>query len=385
MNILHSTTFLQGGAGRVVYDLAVAQQGAGHAVTVVCAKTPEPGYWSYPEYVDGLRERGIDVYEVDSTFKRDVYLICLAVDVARKVMVAHSVDLVHAHAAIPALVGLIARGGSARYVPVVQTMHGWGINKTPEQEKTDVIIMNGLDEVVAVSETARGLLEGKGVDSRRIRVVYNGLGEEPKDAETDDDVVAAELREARRAGRKVVGCIGTVGRRKNQALLLEAVGRMVPEADLFVAFVGEGEAIPRLQARAVELGLGDCVRFYGYRAAASRYFRYFDCLVLPSLSEGLPVAVIEAFRERVPVVASNIPELAEVVVEGKTGFLFDPGDLVSLVRCLRRVLFTAWRQNIHVVAGAYRIYRSRFSLEAMVSGYESCYRELLAQRGSAHC
>jgi len=86
MNILHITTFLQGGAGRIIYNLALQQKKDGHRVIVITSRTEEPGYVNYGEYIDGLIRNDIEVYKIDSTFKRDLYLNLLVVEKAREII-----------------------------------------------------------------------------------------------------------------------------------------------------------------------------------------------------------------------------------------------------------------------------------------------------------
>ena len=129
MNILHITTFFQGGAGRIIYNLALQQKKDGHKVVVITSKTEEPGYENYREYIDGLINNDITVHKIDSSFKRDLYLNLLVVEQARKIILENDIDVIHAHAAVPALIGMISRQVTKKYIPVIQTMHGYGLNK----------------------------------------------------------------------------------------------------------------------------------------------------------------------------------------------------------------------------------------------------------------
>src|SRR5262245_40794387 len=132
MRILHVTTFLQGGAGRIIAALAVAQKRAGHEVVVAADAGGEPGYESYPEYLERLGGAGIPFHPLTSTFKRDLNLNVRAADDLRSVVTARPPDVAHAHAAVPAMIARLAlsgRNGSR----VVATMHGWGVRKTREQ------------------------------------------------------------------------------------------------------------------------------------------------------------------------------------------------------------------------------------------------------------
>jgi hypothetical protein len=110
LSILHLTTFLQGGAGRAIADLACAQLEAGHRVMVVTSATGEPGYGNYPHHLGRLAAAGVPVLLVDSLFKRDPALNRHALERVTAAVPDGSVDVVHAHAAVPARVALSRAG-----------------------------------------------------------------------------------------------------------------------------------------------------------------------------------------------------------------------------------------------------------------------------------
>src|SRR5574340_789167 len=131
--ILHITTYLQGGAGRAICDLAVDQHRAGRPVMVVTSRTPVPGYENYAEYVTRLRSSGVRLLQVDSTFTRDFAANLAVVRMLRDVFDLGTIGVIHAHAGTPALIGLVLASRAPQRIPVIQTMHGWGMNKTAEQ------------------------------------------------------------------------------------------------------------------------------------------------------------------------------------------------------------------------------------------------------------
>ena len=134
MRILHLATFLQGGAGRVITDLAIGQHRAGHEVVVVTSRTGCPGYEHYGAYIDALTAARVPLHLIDSLFTRD-YAANLAVveGLSRIHPARHEPEVIHAHAAIPTLIGMLWAGSRGLPVPVVQTMHGWGIGQRIQQ------------------------------------------------------------------------------------------------------------------------------------------------------------------------------------------------------------------------------------------------------------
>jgi len=378
MNILHITTFLQGGAGQAIAELARSQALSDHKVTVVTSGTGEQDYGNYPQWIDGLASGNVQLVYVESTFKRDLTLniaafrsICAAVD-------CQALSVIHTHAAIPSMLALLIRSRVHHAVPVLQTMHGWGIRKDASQAATDVILMNELDRVVTPSEASRRLLERFGVVPQLIKVVPYGVAAMP---DTEDDSAISELRQWRSEGLTVLACVGTVGPRKNQRLLMQAMIHPRTPGNLACAIVGEGEEVPALQTLVEEAGIGERVRFFGYQQAGARFISAADWLVLPSNEEGLPLSILEAYRAGVPVIGSDIPEIGEVIVPEQTGFLFRAGSVDALVQTLRLAAALSCGERLKMGDRAKALWREQYNLDLMLDRYARIYQELLSRRG----
>lgn len=376
MNILHITTFLQGGAGRIIYDLATHQSKMNNDVTVVTSKTSEPGYCNYQEYLTGLEENNISTYKIDSTFKRDLYLNLKVVKEVREIIKKRNIDIIHAHASIPALVGVIARTIFNKYIPIVQTMHGWGTNKTKQHEFMDSTIMNGIDLVVPVSKTSKNLLINKGVKKDNIKVIYNGIEDKNTYNENDKDLNA--IKQLKEEGFKIIGSIGTISKRKNQKLLVKAFKKVEEQFDKSICiFIGEGDLIKDLKTMAENINVNEKVRFYGYKKNASQFIKYFDVLVLPSLSEGLPITVLEGFREGIPVIGSDIPEIKEIIKDNHNGFLFKSNDSTSLKIVINKVLNSSKENIVEITNNANNFYLNNFKINIMADNYLILYKRLI--------
>lgn len=338
MKILHLAAFLQGGAGRVVVDLIAEQRRARHDVAVVASRTGAPGYGHYPAYLEALTRMDVSLQLVDSLFSREPaanLAVVRALDA--RFPRGSEPDLLHAHAAVPAHIALTFAGARRRPTGIVQTMHGWGVQKTPAQAAADVTVMNLVDRVAVPSRHAAGQLASLGVAARRITVVPYGIGPLPASRDTRDDDALVEIDRARRDGAFVIACVGTIGARKNQRLLVEALAHVPRDVRIHAVFVGDGDA-EGLRDAAAHAGVAHRVQVLGYRPAARQIAALADALVLPSESEGQPLAVLEAFHDGTLVVVSDIPELTELVVDGQTGLTFPARDAVALADTLRRMV-----------------------------------------------
>lgn len=375
MNILHLTTFLQGGAGRVMTQLAVAQVAAGHDVRVVTSETAPVGYGNYAPYLDQLRAHGVAVDCVDSLFRRE-HAASLAVVrlLEARYPDGHEPDVVHAHAAVPALIGLVFAGARRTSCGLVQTMHGWGVAKSAEQAESDVTVLNLVDRVVVPSRQAMRQLTSLGVQPARIAVIPYGISGPAVDLDASDLSALAEMSEARQQGALVVACVGTFGARKNQVLLVHAAAQTA--APVFLVFIGDGD--DRMLTDAVRsCGLTSRVRVQGFSPAARRLAAAADVLVLPSRNEGLPLAILEAFADGTLVVVSDIPELTELVQDGVNGFCCEGENAASLASVLDRVagLSDAERQTIRDRART--PVGTAFTVTGMCDAYEALYQASL--------
>jgi L-malate glycosyltransferase len=376
MNILHITTFLQGGAGQIIAELACSQARSGHRVTVAASETGEQDYGNYPQWLDQLASAGVDLVLADSTFKRDVSLNVAAFRRIGENLDCDSLSLIHTHAAIPSMLALLLRSRAKRPIPILQTMHGWGIRKDPQQAATDITLMNQLDRVIASSKTSRLLLVKLGLAPELIEIVPYGVA--PMNPVSNEQ--HTELFKLWRSrGLIVLVCIGTVGPRKNQRLLLEAMTHQQAPQNLACAFVGEGKEVSGLAATAKESGIDDRVHFFGYQPEGAQFVASADWLVLPSKNEGLPLSVLEAYRAGVPVLGSDIPEIAEITVPEQTGMLFRADDANSLVQALLKVGTIPENERSRMGAAAKKLWEERYRLERMLNQYARVYWELCSK------
>jgi len=371
-SIVHLTTYLQGGAGRSIVDVACAQHAAGDDVLVVTSKSARGHCGNYGHYLDRLTAAGVPHWLEDSLFDRSAAANQPVLDRLRAERPPASVDVVHAHAGVPARIGLAYAEGAARRPRVVQTQHGWGTNKTAGQSRVDLDTLAAVDAVLVTSEGTRTLLHAMGVSARTMTVVPCGL---PVQCPPPSETAAAAAARYRAQGRLIVGCVGSVTANKNQALVVHAVA-CAQAPPLAAVIVGEGGE--RLDARCRELGVEGAVHLAGYQPDAETWMPSFDVLAVPSFTEGQGLVVLEAFRAGVPVVASDIPALRELVQEGRTGWLFDPRDVGSLVGALARVAALPEHERQRVRRSARSAFDSGYTTAAMLRGLEDVYGVSLA-------
>jgi len=379
MNIIHITTYLQGGAGRIVKDLAIKQCENGNNVIVVINNKEEIGYENYNEYIRALEENKIKVYRVESTFKRDVYLNIQAASELNKIISNNDIDLIHAHAAVPSVIAMISKSNSNKSIPIIQTMHGWGTNKNINHEKMDVSILNMVNKVVTVSNADKKLLVDKGVNIYNIKTIYNGI-EKVYDKIDEDKILTEVLTGYKKDNKLIIGCIGSVCERKNQKIIIESL-RYVKSKNIKIVLLGEGDLINDLKELAQKYEVLDRVLFYGYVNKAFLYLKYFDYVLLPSLSEGLPLTALEAYRDGVPIAVSDIDCMKEIVEDNKSGFIFDRNNPKELAYSIDKLIsLKNTDKYMQISENGKNMFLKKFHIEAMYESYIKLYKSILEDK-----
>jgi glycosyltransferase involved in cell wall biosynthesis len=273
-------------------------------------------------------------------------------------------DVVHFHTArAHALAPLVARRGLRRivtrrmdYVPAGGPYARWLYNRA-------------VDRVIAISEGVRAALLAAGVRGDRIRVVPSGVDPERLVAPPG---AGPSLRRAWevRDDELLVVAPGVLERRKGHAVLLDALARVPGPVRLVVC----GDGAERAALAAAARPLGTRVRFAGFRDDMPACLAAADMVAMPSLQEGLGVAALEAMAAGRAVVASRTGGLAEVVVEGETGFLVPPGDAGALAVALARLAADAALRARLGAAGRARVL-AHYTSARMAEGTLSCYED----------
>jgi glycosyltransferase involved in cell wall biosynthesis len=293
--------------------------------------------------------------------------------------------VVHTHTATAGLLGRLA--AKLAGVPVIlHTFHGHVLRGYfgPLRSKALVWIERFLarlsDRIVTVSEGQRRELAGYGVAPlEKITVVPLGFELESLLAcESHRGELRRELGLA--DGDKLVGIVARLVPIKNHRLFLQAaqvVVETMPQARFLV--VGDGELREELEAYAHDLGLEGGVLFTGWRRDLPRLYADLDVVALTSINEGTPVSLIEAMAAGVPVVATAVGSVPDVVVEGETGYLVKDGDVKGMAKAIIELLRDPEKAKEMGIAGREAVY-PRFAAHTLIANVEGLYAELLRQK-----
>jgi glycosyltransferase involved in cell wall biosynthesis len=286
------------------------------------------------------------------------------------------VDVVHAHQYTPFFYGLAARLRGPRR-PILFTEHGRHQPDHPRRKRiaANRLLLSRRDRVVGVGAAVRqALITNEGIPARRVGVLYNGIDVGVYSAGSDPVAARRELG----AGPDdfVLVQVARLDYLKDHATAVRTLARVVGEVPRArLVLVGDGPERPAVEAQVRELGLGDRVRLLGSRGDVARLLHGADLFLLTSVSEGIPLTVLEAMAAGLPVVATDVGGLREVVEDGSTGFLAparDDAALAGLVRTLANDRGLCRRMG---EAGRERAGRL-FDESRMCADYAKIYREL---------
>jgi glycosyltransferase involved in cell wall biosynthesis len=356
-----------GGLETVLQALLPAQQRMAHEVCFAPVLAPEEAH-SHP-VVHGLAGRGVTVRPIISGAR--AYL-------AERRQVAQvlgdiDADVCHTHGYRPDVVDApVARRLG---IPTVTTVHGYtgGGWKNRVYERMQTRSFRHFDAVVAVSGRLRSDLIARGVPDQRITVIPNGW-------EPANDILPSD--DARKAlgldpSAPHIGWVGRLSPEKGPDVLLRAIPKIEPHT-LRVSFLGDGPMRPECVELAERLGVGERISWHGPGPGASQLLRAFDAIVLSSWTEGTPMILLEAMAAGVPVVATAVGGIPDVV-SAREANLCEPGDEAGIAAAINDIVQ-------HPVEARRRSGRARerlaedFAITAWATRYQGLYADLVGGR-----
>lgn len=227
--------------------------------------------------------------------------------------------------------------------------------------------------VVLVGNALRAYyVETVGLPEAKLRVVVNGVDTQRFSPAPSESVGPARRAAGLPDGRVLVGAVGRLAAVKNYALLIRAFARVRAESgDVALVLVGDGEEREQLEQLTRDLGVGQDVTFLGWRTDVASLIPLFDVLAVSSISEALPLVVLEAMSAAVPVVSTAVGEIPKVIADG-AGVVVPPDDVDAFAGALRRVVGDAGlRRELGTRARARVL--DRYGLDAMADAYLSLY------------
>jgi L-malate glycosyltransferase len=357
-----------GGSGIVATELAIELAERGHDVHVLSTEPP----FRFPHGRPRLQfhEVGTPAYPL---FREPQYALSLANTIV-KVSRRYSLDVVHAHYAVPhAAAAYLARQimtahPTDRVAKIITTLHGTDITlvgSDPSYSETVAFCIDQSDAVTAVSESLRAdTCTSLGI-TREIKVIPNFL----------DANRFRRLEHARCDGRPRIVHVSNFRPVKRIHAVVEVFRLVRARTRATLTLVGDGPEMAGARRQIREAGLDADVEYAGERQDIVDTLSASDFFLLPSETESFGLAALEAMACEVPVVASRVGGLPEVVDDQVTGFLHAPVDLDGMATSVVRLL-TEPDLRREMAAAARRVAVERFATDRIVPLYEQAYRDL---------
>lgn len=288
-------------------------------------------------------------------------------------------DLLHSHGYKGnILLGLLPR--FLRPTPMIGTLHGWtwtgGLNRMLLYERLDALALKNVDRVVLVNDALKSHPRLQGKLAQRIRVIENGIACDSNPQPVDTAVLDQKITNFCSKGTSI-GAIGRLSPEKGFAVLLDSLAALVAKGrDLRLVILGEGALRPALEAQIAQLGLQERVLMPGYRHHGEHYLPLFDLFVMPSLTEGLPMVLLEAMRAGVPIVASAVGGIPKLLDNGRAGLLVPEGQQQRLEQGIVTSLDQPQETTERVRQATKRLIE-QYSSQSMARKYLDMYQEVL--------
>jgi glycosyltransferase involved in cell wall biosynthesis len=288
---------------------------------------------------------------------------------------AERVALIHAHEFTANTYGTLL--GRLAGIPVVATVHGKNYYSEQGKRRTAYRFVSRAARMVSVSEDLKQfVVERVSIPPSRIKVIYNGVEIPPL---FDGQRVLSSKKELNlMKWDHVIGSVGSLYPVKGQIHLIRALPAILRvHLRTGLVLVGRGDLAEELKAETVRLGVEEHVQFLGFRSDIPVLLNLMDVFVLPSLSEGLSMALLEAMAAECPVVATRVGGNVELVEEGVTGYLVPSENSQLLAERVIDLLRNKEEARRFGHRGRERV-REKFSLAGMVDAYQECYCDAIA-------
>jgi glycosyltransferase involved in cell wall biosynthesis len=330
------------------------------------------------DYVAALTRAGVRTERLPIRWDGDVRCVLAMTRLMRR----GAFDLVHTHLIhADVLGGVAARLAGVRVV--VSTKHGYeDYDRTSRAYRLAGLTARWTCKVITISEAlGRKVAEVERIPSGKLTTIHYGIDCAVPAPEPSREVVRRSLGLPPDAF--AVLSTGRLVPVKGYQYLIEAVGKLrAGGSSAILLIAGDGPERAALQAQAERLGIGDRVRFLGWRADVSTLLAGVDAFALATLGEGFGLAILEAMAQRLPVVATRVVAVPEIVHDGETGLLVPPRDPAALADALLALERDSELRRRFASAGQRRVL-DHFSVARMVRDTEAVYADVLGAGAAA--
>lgn len=361
-----SHAFHVGGAEEMVFNL-VRHLPQRFEPVIVCIHSAGP-------IGEEIRKTGVEFHVLDLNpgVRHPFHLIKL-----ERALTDLRADIVHTFLLTASLYGRLA-AMFARVPIIIGTEVNIYENKEPRHIKAERWLMSKTDSVVVSAGSVRDFyIDQVGADPSKVEVIYNAVDWSQLETTKSRDEMREELQLGQFA--PVAGIVARLTEQKAHSVLFQSMATTPGLERLHLVVVGDGHLREKLERQATDLGIADRVRFLGARRDLGNLMSAMDMFVMPSLWEGLPLSMVLAMGAGLPVVATAVAGIPEVVLDGSTGLLVPPNDAPALGAALAQLVRSPeLRHALGTAAQATAL--PRYGVDGYVSSVTALYDRLLAAK-----
>lgn len=287
------------------------------------------------------------------------------------------IDILHLHGYSAANFGRIA----SRKTDVINVVHEHAVLRTlPHQYIADLILRNFTDCAVAVSENVKDfMIRSRRIPSKRITVIRNGIDID-KFRKSDDKTIEIRRRELEvPESARVVGTVTRLRKEKGVEYFIKAIPYILNEfSDVYFLIVGDGPLRTQMESLTRDLNISEKVKFLGFRKDIVELLSIFDINVIPSLTEGFPLSLVEAMAVGNVIVATKVGGMKEIAEDGKHVLFVptkNPLEIGEKVKFLLKNSLISEKLSLYSMESA-----KNFSIERSTMSLEELYISLLNEK-----
>ncbi len=315
------------------------------------------------EVVDESLKKGITAVIFPCQGKFDFKMILQL----RRYIREQGIEIIHSHGYKSNLYSFFSTIGLKK--GLVATCHNWLGDKPKMKFYTalDLFFLRRFSHAVAVSPDVRKKMLQSGIPAEKVSFIGNGIDTDPFENTVLSNNAKAKLGIPEH--HTVVGTVGRISQEKGHVYFLNTFKSIKAEfPDITFLIIGDGPLLGELQ----EKFDNPSIIFTGLRKDLAELYKCMDIFVLPSLTEGLPMVLLEAMASCLPVVATSVGSVPDVIVNEETGLLAQPGQEEALRECLLYLLKNKDKRRGMGLKGCVRI-KEEYSAAKMANGYKSVY------------
>ena len=356
--------------------------GAERVIVTLCDKLKETAFSpilgcimaqhaELPEVGTIARDLGIEVVPMVQTNKLDWRCI-------KEMIHFHDISIIHCHGYKPSLLSYIAETFSG--IRIIVTCHLWNnaILRFKVYAFLESLIMRRSHKVVAVSGAIKDSIIKMGVSPSKVKVIFNGIDMEKWHRDENLDILQYKKQLGLKEDTVVLGLFGRLYKQKGHEYLFHALSR-IKTKKIEVICVGDGPLKHELKQLVNRLDIKDTVHFLGFRHDVKSLLQITDLFMMPSLDEGLPMALLEAMAMEKAVVITPVGAIPYVIDDGHDGVFVLPKSANALADAITNLLDDPTKIKV-IGRNAKKKVIQKFSSEVMTAGYLKIYREMVKKQ-----